>query len=217
MPRFRASFSGRSHRSSAARHRLVPNFTKLCAVVECVRSPGSRSHSVGLKPELLVFSSRERLRNFLAGFVDCFVRGRRQLFFDRRASSGWEAARHVHAASWTGNRTHRRRFAQLFWRTCRSFKIVGARIHKRGGSVARARFADMCRIQGRRGRLIVARSIELRTTGQERRRQVFRGPLFTPVHGCSRNSWESQIVLRTRPPLGAIVCFTCHWNIGGSG
>ena len=61
------------------------------ARVECVRSPGDRSHSVRLKPDLLDVSIGERLRNSLAGLVDCFVRGRRQLFCDGQVNSGREA------------------------------------------------------------------------------------------------------------------------------
>ena len=49
----------------------------------------------------------------------------------------------------------------------------------------RASIAETCRIQGRRRRWIVARSIEQTDAGQRRRRQILRSPLFTPVYGCS--------------------------------
>ncbi len=72
----------------------------------------------------------------------------------------WGGVQRVHAASWATNRTHRRLFAQLFWRTCRSFEVDGAEIldHVRRFSMPRASIAETCRIQGRRRRWIVARS-----------------------------------------------------------
>ncbi len=94
----------------------------------------------------------------------------------------------VHAASRATNRPHRRLFAQLFWRTCRSFKVDGAEIldQVRRFSMPRASIAETSGSKGVAGAgSLLARSIEQTDAGQRRRRQVLQSPLFTPVYGCS--------------------------------
>ena len=125
----------------------------------------------------------------------------------------------VHAASWATNRTHRRLFAQLFWRTCRPFTVDGAEIlnQVRRFSMPRASIAETCRIQGRRRRWIVARSIEQTDAGQRRRRQILRSPLFTPVYGCSRDSVGVPSSPTERTATGATARSTYLWKISRSG
>ncbi len=128
--------------------------------------------------------------------------------------------RRVHAASRATNRTHRRIFAQHFWRTCRSFKVDGAEIlnQVRRFSMPRASIAKTCRIP-RASQALDRCSFEK----NKRMRDKDDAGKFSEARCLHRWTdardipWQSHLVPRTGLPLGATSRSTCLWEISRSG
>ncbi len=129
--------------------------------------------------------------------------------------------RRAHAGSWDTNRTHRRIFAQHFWRACRSFKVDGTEIlnQVRRFSMPRASIAETCRIHPRASQALDRCSFEK----NKRMRDKDDAGKFSEAHCLHRCTdardipWQSHLVPRNRLALGATARSTCLWEVSRSG